>query len=113
MMASSISYCTLVIGWAGIMLCTTLFAACGTSQKSGPPNATETSAAVPIPSPTIGPENVALSTPTFAMAPAPAVAAATIAVADFEGGSIPPDKKNDFWGRALANFMIADLEASR
>jgi len=46
------------------------------------------------------------------MAPAPAVAAAIIAVADFEGGSIPPDK-NDFWGRALANFMIADLQASR
>jgi tetratricopeptide (TPR) repeat protein len=47
------------------------------------------------------------------MAPAPNVAAATVAVADFEGGSIPPDKKTDFWGRALASFMIADLAASR
>jgi TolB-like protein len=47
------------------------------------------------------------------MAPAPAAAAATVAVADFEGGSIPADKKTDFWGKALASFMIADLAASQ
>jgi len=47
------------------------------------------------------------------MAPAPAIVAATVAVADFEGGSIPADKKTDFWGRALASFMIADLAASQ
>jgi len=47
------------------------------------------------------------------MAPAPTVAPATVAVADFEGGSIPPDKKTDFWGRALASFMVTDLAASQ
>jgi TolB-like protein len=46
------------------------------------------------------------------MAPARAVAPATVAVAEFEGGSIPADKKTDFWGRALASFVIADLAAS-
>jgi TolB-like protein len=43
----------------------------------------------------------------------PAVAPATTAVADFEGGSIPPDKKTSFWSRALASFIIADLAKSQ
>jgi TolB-like protein len=34
-------------------------------------------------------------------------------VADFQGGSIPPDKTTEFWGRALQRFMIADLSASQ
>ncbi len=36
----------------------------------------------------------------------------TVAVAEFEGGSVPPDKKTEFWGRALASFIGADLGAS-
>ena len=45
--------------------------------------------------------------------PAPRVAPATIAVPDFEGGSIPPEKTTEFWGKALASFMIADLGATQ
>jgi len=46
---------------------------------------------------------------SFQPAPAPKVAPATVAVFDFEGGSIPAEKKTEFWGRALATFMIGDL----
>jgi hypothetical protein len=38
--------------------------------------------------------------------------AAGVVVAEFEGGSVPPDKKTDFWGRAIASFIGADLGAS-
>lgn len=81
--------------------------------------------APPAPAPPSAPTSGATSSPIAAeiasaptppgltRAPAPAVAAATVAVADFEGGSIPADKKTDFWGKALASFMIADLAASK
>lgn len=36
----------------------------------------------------------------------------SVVVADFEGGSIPPQKQTQFWSRALANLFIADLRAS-
>jgi curli biogenesis system outer membrane secretion channel CsgG len=66
-----------------------------------------TSAPIPVSKPASSP---------IAAAPActrtPSASAATVAVADFEGGSIPPDKKTEFWGRALATFMIADLACS-
>jgi TolB-like protein len=45
--------------------------------------------------------------------PAPRVAPSTVAVADFEGGSIPPEKTTEFWGKALASFMIADMAATQ
>ncbi len=38
--------------------------------------------------------------------------AAGVVVAEFEGGSVPPDKKTDFWGPAIASFIGADLGAS-
>ena len=46
-------------------------------------------------------------------APATRVVPATVAVADFEGGSIPREKRTEFWGKALGSFMIADLSASQ
>ena len=39
--------------------------------------------------------------------------AAGVVVAEFEGGSVPPDKKTDFWGPAIASFIEADLAASK
>jgi TolB-like protein len=36
-----------------------------------------------------------------------------VAVPDFEGGTIPAEKKMDFLGKVLASFMIADLASSR
>jgi len=50
---------------------------------------------------------------SFKPAAAPKVTPATVAVTDFEGGSIPPEKTTQFWGKALASFMIADLAASQ
>jgi len=47
------------------------------------------------------------------LAPPPKVVPATVALGDFAGGSVPPDKKTEFWGKALASFMIADLEATQ
>jgi TolB-like protein len=46
-------------------------------------------------------------------ASAPRVAPSTVAVADFEGGSIPPEKTTEFWGKALARFLIGDLGATQ
>ena len=37
---------------------------------------------------------------------------ATIAVADFEGGSVPPDPAAAVWSSALASFLAADLGRS-
>jgi TolB-like protein len=48
----------------------------------------------------------------FAMAPAPAVAPATVVVWDFESDA-PAGTEKEFWGTALASFMIADLGASQ
>ncbi len=84
-----------------------VIAGCGTGATAAPSSATSPSA-----SPTAV-EVASAPTPEFTMAPAPAMAPASVAVADFEGGSIPADKKADFWGRALASFMIADLAASQ
>jgi TolB-like protein len=50
---------------------------------------------------------------SFQPAPAPRVGPSTVAVADFEGGSIPPEKTTEFWGKVLASFMIADLAATQ
>jgi TolB-like protein len=88
--------------------------ACGTNNNSsksaaaaGSSNsAAESSAASPG---RVEPATVA----SFQPAPAPRVAPSTVAVADFEGGSIPPEKTTEFWGKALASFMIADLAATQ
>jgi TolB-like protein len=37
----------------------------------------------------------------------------TVAVADFEGGSIPPEKGTESWGKALASFIINDMAATQ
>jgi TolB-like protein len=97
--------------WLGAAICT-MIAGCAAGATPAPTPRSVT--ASPTLSSTTATEiATALGPSGFTMAPAPAMAAATVAVADFEGGSIPADKKTDFWGRALASFMIADLAASQ
>jgi len=69
-------------------------------------------APAPASTPTAAPLPEAGPPAALACTRTPLASAATVAVADFEGGSIPPDKKTEFWGRALASFMIADLGCS-
>jgi len=45
--------------------------------------------------------------------PATQVAEVTVTIAEFQGGSIPPDKKIEFWGRAITGFISADLGDSK
>ncbi|MGH7931692.1 MAG: CsgG/HfaB family protein [Candidatus Binataceae bacterium] len=92
------------------MLCIA-FAACGATNLPAPQSRAPAVAAAPPPPAPVA-EAVA-SAPPFTLAPAPRVAPSTVAVADFEGGSVPPDKKTEFWSTALASFLIADLAASK
>lgn len=41
-----------------------------------------------------------------------AVSRKTVVISDFEGGSVPPREETQFWSRALASLLIADLRAS-
>ncbi|MGH7966831.1 MAG: CsgG/HfaB family protein [Candidatus Binatia bacterium] len=41
------------------------------------------------------------------------VAQKTVVVADFEGGSVPPREETQFWNRALASLLLADLQNSK
>jgi tetratricopeptide (TPR) repeat protein len=79
----------------------------GASKPLAAGNSSTSSAATKLGA--AGPQNVASLQP----APATRVVPATVAVADFEGGSIPPAKNTEFWGKALASFMIADMAASK
>jgi TolB-like protein len=84
-------------------------AACAArAPKSGSTSAAPKIAAAPAPvsTPARSPGAAAPCTRT------PLPSAATVAVADFEGGSVSPDKGTEFWRRALATFMIADLACS-
>jgi len=97
--------------WLGVAMCGVL-AGCGAGANPAPapPYSMSAGSSAVVSSP-IAPEIAAAPTPRFALAPA--VTTSTVAVADFQGGSIPPDKKTDFWGKALASFIIADLAASQ
>ncbi|MGH7987674.1 MAG: CsgG/HfaB family protein [Candidatus Binataceae bacterium] len=83
-------------------------AGCGTTVPPTKPPAT-VAAATPSPS---TPAMSGIPSP-LALASAPQVARATVAVSDFEGGSVPRNKGTDYWSTALAGFLIADLGASR
>lgn len=101
--------------WLAAAICIVI-AGCGSGATPAParPSAGASGATPAALSASIAAEIATAPTPSeFTTAPAPEMAAATVAVADFEGGSIPPDKKTDFWGRALASFMIAYLAASQ
>ena len=89
--------------------------ACGANNNSSSkPAAAVVSNNSPTGSPAGSPGRTEPATvASFQPAPAPRVAPSTVAVADFEGGSIPPEKTTEFWGKALASFMIADLAASQ
>ncbi|MGH8014222.1 MAG: CsgG/HfaB family protein [Candidatus Binataceae bacterium] len=90
-----------------MLLC--LLAGCGTTVR--PPIKPRPAVAAATPSPSTP---AATKTPSpFALAPAPRVERATVAVSDFEGGSVPPNKSTDYWSTALAGFLIADLGASK
>jgi TolB-like protein len=53
------------------------------------------------------------STPTSrAVSPPPLFVQKTVAVADFEGGSVPPRQEMLFWRQGLASLLIADLRLS-
>ena len=59
------------------------------------------------------PGAAASGSPPASILHATQVAEVTVAIAEFEGGSIPPDKKIEFWGRAIASFISADLGDSK
>jgi TolB-like protein len=93
---------------AGLLLtplCLTV-AACGARGGAGPasnqPASTSLASSVAAGKPN----------PNFAIAPAPTVAPAAVAVWDFESDAAAGTKQ-EFWGKALASFMIADLGASQ
>jgi curli biogenesis system outer membrane secretion channel CsgG len=89
-----------------------LFAVAGCGETISPaPQPPVVAAATPAPSPS--PAASASATSQLALASAPQVSRATVAVADFEGGSVPPNKNIDFWSTALAGFLIADLAESK
>jgi TolB-like protein len=95
---------------AALVACSISLVACGTSNtsssKPAASNSTKSSAAS-------GGHKAGEAAASSQPASAPQVAPATVAVADFEGGSIPPEKKTEFWGKALASFMIADMAATK
>jgi TolB-like protein len=100
---------------AGILIATACFtclalSACVTTDISSKPTANDSSSQLPAvkPPPT---EATVIASSKFATAAQ--VAPSTVAVADFEGGSVPPEKSTEFWGKALASFMIADMGASK
>jgi TolB-like protein len=89
---------------AVLIACSISLVACGTNNTASPKpsvsNSTKSQA-------------VGAGQTVASLQPASQVAPATVAVADFEGGSIPPEKKTEFWGKALASFMIADMAATK
>jgi TolB-like protein len=89
---------------AAFAACSISLVACGTNNTSSAKPAVSNSKTPHKPGETVAP---------LQFAPATRVAPATVAVADFEGGSIPPERTTEFWGKALASFMIADLAATQ
>jgi TolB-like protein len=103
----------IIRGFAAVSIAAAI-AACTAASPPSRPAASVAAPIAPAPAstPTAAPLPETGAPAAFACTRTPSASAATVAVADFEGGSIPPDKKTEFWGRALATFMIADLACS-
>jgi curli biogenesis system outer membrane secretion channel CsgG len=92
--------------WPLLLLLCLAVAGCSSSKSAGAPSNQAATISAPINDAAYKPK------PIFAMASARAVKPAAAAVWDFDSDA-SADAKQKVWGKALANFMIADLGASQ